>query len=477
MRAILGVLVLSLGTVGLGYWAQGHNAVRMETTIGEGAVQAVGKTVHPLEIKASGRDIHVSGIADDTSEKTRILAMLDAVEGRRVVTENLRVLEKVSPFTTQVTKETPDTPLAFGGYAPSESARAALGLADTTGSLQLASGAPENWEQLARAGVEALGFLRKGQMTLTDDKLTIVGEAASADDYTMAEEALSHLPAQNVTRLIPRPKTEHPAGWHLEYDAVTGATVSGTLPAEMNAEALAEALGLNSIAGTPTQTEEGGGSDTSFLATLRGWLDRIEHLTLDVSAEKHQAEVVVQGDVDADALKKDLAGSGIAAEVSIMMPEGSNGATRVNAASGITQRYMGGFWLALPEIRTDRAGCQAAADAVLDRISINFVTGSDKLDTGAVRAINELARFMVQCSEETGLKAEIGGHTDNVGEEAANLDLSQRRAAAVGRELIARGVAADRLDMRGYGMSKPIADNGTEQGRAKNRRTTVTWTD
>ncbi|EKF41873.1 OmpA domain-containing protein [Nitratireductor indicus C115] len=477
MRAILGVVVLSLGTVGLGYWAQGHNAVRMETMIGEGAAQAVGETVHPLEIGVSGRDIHVSGVADNTGEKEHILAALDAVEGRRVVTENLRVLEKVSPFTTQVTKESPDAPLALGGYVPSESARAALGIANGAGSLQLASGAPENWEQLARAGVEVLGFLRKGQMTLADGKLTIVGEAASAEDYAMAEKALSQLPAEMVTQMILKPDRGQPAGWHLEYDAATGATVSGALPAGMNAEALAGALGLDGIAGTPTQIDESGAEDMNFLATLRGWLDRVERLTLDVSPEMREARIEVQGDVDADMLKKELAGSGLATEVSVVTPEGSNGATRVNAASRMTQRYMGGFWLALPEIRTDRAGCQAAADDVLDRISINFVTASDKLDTGAVRAINELARFMVQCSEETGLKAEIGGHTDNVGDEAANLDLSQRRATAVGRELIVRGVAADRLNMRGYGMSKPIADNGTEQGRAKNRRTTVTWTD
>src|SRR5690606_33198265 len=101
----------------------------------------------------------------------------------------------------------------------------------------------------------------------------------------------------------------------------------------------------------------------------------------------------------------------------------------------------------------------------------------DRLDAGAVRAINELARFMIRCVEDGGLKAEIGGHTDNVGEEQANLDLSQRRAAVVRDQLIARGVLADALIAKGYGMSQPVAGNDTEEGRARNRRTTVVWSD
>ncbi|MCB0792840.1 MAG: PD40 domain-containing protein [Flavobacteriales bacterium] len=71
------------------------------------------------------------------------------------------------------------------------------------------------------------------------------------------------------------------------------------------------------------------------------------------------------------------------------------------------------------------------------------------------------------------VRLEVAGHTDDVGGEQDNLDLSQRRAAAVRDYLIAKGVAADRLEARGYGETKPIAPNDSEEGRAQNRRTEV----
>jgi len=71
------------------------------------------------------------------------------------------------------------------------------------------------------------------------------------------------------------------------------------------------------------------------------------------------------------------------------------------------------------------------------------------------------------------VRLEVAGHTDDVGGEQDNLDLSQRRAAAVRDYLIAKGVAADRLEARDYGETKPIAPNDSEEGRAQNRRTEV----
>jgi outer membrane protein OmpA-like peptidoglycan-associated protein len=65
---------------------------------------------------------------------------------------------------------------------------------------------------------------------------------------------------------------------------------------------------------------------------------------------------------------------------------------------------------------------------------------------------------------------EVAGHTDSRGSDAYNMNLSQQRADAVRRYLIDKGVAADRLTAKGYGESKPIADNATDEGRFKNRR-------
>jgi len=65
---------------------------------------------------------------------------------------------------------------------------------------------------------------------------------------------------------------------------------------------------------------------------------------------------------------------------------------------------------------------------------------------------------------------EIQGHTDNVGDDAQNMALSQARADAVRQWFIDHGIAADRLIAKGYGETQPVADNATPDGQAQNRR-------
>jgi hypothetical protein len=71
------------------------------------------------------------------------------------------------------------------------------------------------------------------------------------------------------------------------------------------------------------------------------------------------------------------------------------------------------------------------------------------------------------------LKLEVQGYTDNVGNDAYNQTLSEARAKAVVTWLTQHGVAADRLTAKGYGKTKPVADNGSDEGRAKNRRVEI----
>ena len=68
------------------------------------------------------------------------------------------------------------------------------------------------------------------------------------------------------------------------------------------------------------------------------------------------------------------------------------------------------------------------------------------------------------------VKAEVQGHTDNVGDAAKNKALSQKRADAVAKYLVSKGVDASRLTSVGYGSEMPIADNKTAAGKSKNRR-------
>jgi outer membrane protein OmpA-like peptidoglycan-associated protein len=76
-----------------------------------------------------------------------------------------------------------------------------------------------------------------------------------------------------------------------------------------------------------------------------------------------------------------------------------------------------------------------------------------------------------------GVRVKIGGYTDSTGDAGANLRLSQARASSVASELNRLGVSSDRLQAEGYGAQHPVADNSTEEGRAKNRRTAIRVTD
>jgi outer membrane protein OmpA-like peptidoglycan-associated protein len=99
---------------------------------------------------------------------------------------------------------------------------------------------------------------------------------------------------------------------------------------------------------------------------------------------------------------------------------------------------------------------------------ILFESNSDRLDDHSEMLIAEFAEFL---AKNRMLSVQIQGHTDNVGDAGANLDLSTRRAKRVIETLYGMGIEASRLSSKGYGESKPVATNDTEEGRAKNRRT------
>jgi OmpA-OmpF porin, OOP family len=111
---------------------------------------------------------------------------------------------------------------------------------------------------------------------------------------------------------------------------------------------------------------------------------------------------------------------------------------------------------------------QEAKEFTLD--NLQFDIGKWTIKKTSFSELNELVEFMLL---KKNLKIEIGGHTDSDGETASNLTLSQKRADAVKKYLLSKGVSADRVKSVGYGEGKPIADNNTNIGKAKNRRTEV----
>lgn len=98
---------------------------------------------------------------------------------------------------------------------------------------------------------------------------------------------------------------------------------------------------------------------------------------------------------------------------------------------------------------------------------ILFDTGKATILPASEKCLNEMAKLL---KNNSSWKLQIEGHTDNVGGKDANLKLSQSRAEAVRGWLVAYGVESARLTAKGYGDIKPVADNFSDDGRAKNRR-------
>jgi OmpA-OmpF porin, OOP family len=98
---------------------------------------------------------------------------------------------------------------------------------------------------------------------------------------------------------------------------------------------------------------------------------------------------------------------------------------------------------------------------------IEFDTGKASLKADSEKVLGDVLSLL---QAQADWKMRIEGHTDSTGTKAGNQVLSEQRAAAVVSWLVAKGVAAERLTAVGMGDTKPVADNGTDAGRAKNRR-------
>lgn len=101
---------------------------------------------------------------------------------------------------------------------------------------------------------------------------------------------------------------------------------------------------------------------------------------------------------------------------------------------------------------------------------LNNVFFKDASDELLPESICELDRFVSFLKVNKKISCEISAHTDNIGDDSKNMELSQRRAQKVVDYCISKGIKKERLIAKGYGETQPVAFNGDEDGRAMNRR-------
>lgn len=118
--------------------------------------------------------------------------------------------------------------------------------------------------------------------------------------------------------------------------------------------------------------------------------------------------------------------------------------------------------------------CSERANAVMEGTTINFRSGTARLDGASTALLERMTGIALACVGN-GVSVEIGGHTDNQGSDQSNQRLSERRAQTIADFMTSRGVDASGLTAVGYGEANPIASNGTATGRRANRRITFDW--
>ncbi len=116
-----------------------------------------------------------------------------------------------------------------------------------------------------------------------------------------------------------------------------------------------------------------------------------------------------------------------------------------------------------------------AMSAALDKdgfiaLDVHFATGKADILPESQPLIAEIAKML---SKRATLRVGVEGHTDSTGTPTGNKTLSEARASSVVNALVAAGIKRDRLEPVGHGQDKPVADNRTDEGRAKNRRVEI----
>jgi OOP family OmpA-OmpF porin len=221
------------------------------------------------------------------------------------------------------------------------------------------------------------------------------------------------------------------------------------------------------VAHAPVALQE---ADKALRRAERVWADdhdteEVQHLAIlathrvdmaKMMAEKHLAEARIQ---QAREERDQVLLAARTREAQRAQHETERARQQAQAATSQVQQLQQEL-AALQAKQTDRG-------LVLTLGDVLFETGRADLRAGALRHLYPLVTFLQKYPERQVL---IEGHTDNVGLDASNLELSQRRADAVRDFLLQNGVNAAQLTTRGYGETSPVASNDTAAGRQQNRR-------
>jgi OOP family OmpA-OmpF porin len=350
---------------------------------------------------------------------------------------------------------------------------------------------PEGWPTRVLAGVEALAALKQGTLTVTPERVELAGESLEADAGAAVEALLAaklggaatvvdvayDAAGAKAAELAARPRPEICAE---EIDAILDAGSISFAPG--SADIVPESRGviaaiadvLHGCPGADFVVEGHTDSQGSTEANLRLSMDRAAAVVAALeAADLPLVHLTARGFGDASPVGDNATDSGRARnrriEFTLAPPPGSPEAEAAAAAAAAAEAALDAA-KATGATEAETA-CVAEIETILAETSLQFDAGSARLADDSQPVIDRIAAVLAGCPDA---RVEVGGHTDSQGSEDGNQRLSEARARAVLTALRSDALPLLGISARGYGESRPIADNGTDAGRAANRRIAFT---
>lgn len=426
----------------------------IETDIGASINAALKDTVlDKTQIEVSGRDVRFSADAFSEEGRHSAVAQAEAVSGVRLLHDETRLIPEAKPFVWSAERDV--VRITLGGSAPlpaiksrlMDAARAIPAGSEAADRMTLARGAPPRFDAAALLLIDQVGKLKEGKITLTDTAVTLAGMARELGSREAIAAALKNLPdgysvAENA---IAAP----PYIFQANHDPVAQTlTLNGYVPDNNVHAAIVAAVGRKFISEKVIDNLKASvGAPQGFASAVilaLGGLSRLSTGSLTIS----DRDVKLSGDV--------------------LYPVASE-QMQADLVSGLPQGWKVKADISVKPVASpvDSTVCQQLFVEMLGKGKIRFESGRATIDPDSMGLLDRLIETALRCPTAN---LEIAGHTDSDGDAAANLTLSLRRAQAVVDYLVKAGLPKDRVTAVGYGDTKPVASNDTDENKAKNRR-------
>lgn len=436
---------------GLAAW---FSTVPIEQDLARGVGDAIKSDVlDKTRIAVVGRDVTFAADAFSEEGRRSAVTSVETVPGVRMVHDRTRLVAEARPYVWTAERDVVRVTLGGGVPLPAikarimEAARGDLGGVEVVDRMAYARGAPQRFDNVVLLLLDQVARLKEGRITLSDRAVSLAGMARELGGREAIAAALRNLPegfsvAENA---IAAP----PYVFQANKDPVGGAlTLTGYVP-DNTAHAVLAA------------------------AAQRKFFDEkvVDNLKASIGAPRGFAEAVIQA---LGALSRLSTGSLVVSDREVRLSGDAlyNGAAR-QIREELPKELPRG-WTVKAEVSVkpaaapvDASVCQRLFTEILGKGKVRFESGSATINPDSAGLLDRLAETALRCPTAS---VEIAGHTDNQGDDATNQTLSEKRAQAVVDFFVRAGLPADRFKAVGYGSTQPVADNATEQGRAKNRR-------